>query len=62
MPALEPLEACPVEVSPLVSSSLARLASADCSVAFDCSRVTSALCGSSVAKSWPCATCSPWVT
>ena len=52
----------PVEVSPSVSSSLVRLASADCRVALACSRVTSALCGSSVASSWPCATCSPWVT
>ena len=43
-------ELCPVEVSPSVSSSLARLASADCSVALACSRVTSALCGSSVGR------------
>ncbi len=47
----EPLELCPIEVSPSVSSSLARLASTDCSAAFDCSSVTSALCGSSVARS-----------
>ncbi len=50
LPAPEPPELCPVEVSPPVSSSLARLASADCSVAFDCSSVTSALCGSSVGQ------------
>ena len=41
----------PVEVSPPVSSSLARLASAACRVALACSSVTSALCGSSVASS-----------
>ena len=61
-PAPEPVELCPVEVSPLVSSSLARLASAAWRVAFACSRVTSALCGSKVASSWPWTTCSPWVT
>ena len=31
-------------------------------LALACSRVTSALCGSSVASSWPCVTCCPWVT
>jgi hypothetical protein len=58
----EPVEPCPEEDSPLASSSLARLASAAWRVAFACSRVTSALCGSKVASSWPCATCLPWVT
>ena len=52
----------PVEPSPSVSSSLARFASADCRLAFACSSVTSALCGSSVASNWPCVTCWPWVT
>jgi hypothetical protein len=41
--ALEPEPPPLEEVSPLVSSSLARLASADCSAALACSSVTSAL-------------------
>ncbi len=41
----------PAEVSPSVSSSLASAASADCNAAFDCSSVTSALSGLSVASS-----------
>jgi hypothetical protein len=50
--ALAPLPADdPVEPSPSVSSSLARFASADCRLAFACSKVTSALCGSSAARS-----------
>jgi hypothetical protein len=57
-----PAEDCPVEDSPSVSSSLARFASADCRLAFACSSVTSALCGSSAASSWPGSTCSPCVT
>jgi hypothetical protein len=61
-PAPELPELCPVELSPSVSSSLARLASADCRAAFACSSVTSALWGSSVASSCPGVTCSPWVT
>jgi hypothetical protein len=56
------LEPCPVDPSPSVSSCLARVASADCSAAFDCSSVTSALCGSSVAISCPWTTRWPWVT
>lgn len=54
-PALDPEP--PLELSPSVSSSLARLASADCRVALPCSRVTSALWGSSVASSCPATTC-----
>jgi len=49
--ALAPLEPCSEEDSPLLSSSLARLASADSRLAFACSSVTSALCGSSAASS-----------
>ncbi len=59
----EPPEPVPEpEPSPSVSSSRARFASADCRLAFACSSVTSALCGSSVAMSCPWATCSPCVT
>jgi hypothetical protein len=43
LPAPDPLELPPVELSPSVSSSLARLAAADCSDALACSSVTSAL-------------------
>jgi hypothetical protein len=49
-------------LSPSFSSSAARLASADCRLALACSRVTSASCGSSVARSWPLATCWPSLT
>ena len=52
----------PVALSPSVSSSLTRFASAACKAALDCSSVTSALCGSSSATSLPSVTCSPWVT
>jgi hypothetical protein len=61
-PVLEAPALSALELSPLVSSSLARFASADCRAALACSSVTSALCGSSDASSWPCVTCSPWVT
>ena len=47
----EPVDVGAVEAAPPVSSCLARLASADFRAAFDCSSVTSALCGSSVASS-----------
>jgi hypothetical protein len=59
VPALAPvLDPEPlVELSPSVSSSLARLASADCRAALPCSRVTSALWGSSLASSCPARTC-----
>ena len=57
-----PPEVPPVEVSPSFSSSCARLAIADWRLARDCSSVTSALCGSSVASSCPSVTCCPWVT
>jgi hypothetical protein len=59
-PAPEPPE--PVALSPSVSSSLARFASADKSVALDCSSVTSALCGLSSAINLPSVTYSPWDT
>jgi hypothetical protein len=49
--AVEPVEVAPVEPVPPGSSCLARLASADFRAAFDCSSVTSALCGLSVASS-----------
>jgi hypothetical protein len=46
----EPADA-PLELSPPVSCTLARFASADCRLALACSKLTSALCGSRVARS-----------
>jgi hypothetical protein len=60
--AVAPVPPCEEVLSPSFSSSAARLASADCRLALACSRVTSAACGSSVARSWPLATCWPCLT
>lgn len=58
------LDELAAELDALLSASrtLARLASADSSDALACSRVTSALCGSSVAISCPWVTCWPCET